>query len=159
MFHHLKLDNDNDSVFKIRILFSFHTSACVCACIAGGLRGWRVVNTQGMRQPSTASARVVRFGRHAPRGHRTEPAAAAEGSHPSAVVASAYDGSRRHRCRRRTRLPSTTVGITHTSPTPPKSSLAGRHSGTDSGERHPCFRYRRGTSTGGRRLQPWSGHR
>jgi len=98
----------------MRILFSFHTSACVCVCIAGGLRGWRVVNTQGMRQPSTASARVVRFGRHAPRGHRTEPAAvAAAGSHPSAVVASAYDGSRRHRCRRRTRLPSTAVLRTH----------------------------------------------
>lgn len=45
IFHHL--NQIITTTFKIRILFSFHTTACICVCIADGLREWRVVNTQG----------------------------------------------------------------------------------------------------------------
>lgn len=110
------------------IIFEFYTRVYS----VGGLRGWRVVNTQS----NAAVAKVVNFGRRAPRGHRTEPTvvAAVAGSHPSAVVVSAYDGSRRHRRRRRTRSPSTATLRTHCRSRARRP--VGRHSCPDFGEHH-----------------------
>lgn len=147
-----QLDNNNGRVFSnLNFILVSHERLCLCVCRG---RTERMEGCKHTRHAATVDSAGEGGAFRAARTTWTQDRT--DGGGGSGIPSL----RRRHISLRRqspTPMPTThsvavDSHITHTSPTPPTSSLVGRHSGTDSGEHHLCLRCRRGTSTGGRQF-------